>query len=112
MTSFSLLEMWHTMGLPARIVAVLLACMGLTSLTVFIERILALRKSRGAARRFAAETTEDLHAGHFEPVVAEAEKYPQGHLPRMVRSALVTYAHARGTADGGGLPPLERMRRH
>jgi biopolymer transport protein ExbB len=112
MTSFSLLEMWHTMGLPARIVAVLLAFGGLTSLTVFIERILALRKSRAAARKFAAETSDDLHAGHFEPVIAEAAKYPQGHLPRMVRSALATYSHARSTSDGTGLPPLERMRRH
>src|SRR6185369_9343656 len=85
---------------------------GLTSLTVFIERILALRKSRAAARKFASETADDLHAGHFEPVVAEAAKYPQGHLPRMVRSALTTYSHARSTSDGTGLPPLERMRRH
>jgi biopolymer transport protein ExbB len=112
MTSFSLFEMWNTMGLPARIVAVLLACGGLTSLTVFIERILALRKSRSAARKFAAETADDLHAGHFDPVVSEAAKYPQGHLPRMVRSALTTYSHARSTSDGTGLPPLERMRRH
>ena len=112
MTSFSLVEMWHTMGLPAKIVAVLLVSMGLASLTVFIERLLALRKSRTAARKFAAETTEDLHAGNFEPVIAEASKYPQGHLPRMVRSALTTYSHARDTADGAGLPPLERMRRH
>jgi biopolymer transport protein ExbB len=112
MTSFSLFEMWNTMGVPARVVAVLLVCMGLASLTVFMERILALRKSRVAARKFAAETTDDLHAGHFEPVIEEAGKYPQGHLPRMVRSALATYGHARTTADGSGLPPLERMRRH
>src|SRR4029077_5545951 len=61
---------------------------------------------------FAGGTGGALCPGILEPVVAEAEKYPQGHLPRMVRSALVTYSHARGTAEGGGLPPLERMRRH
>jgi biopolymer transport protein ExbB len=108
---FSLAEMWSTMGLPAKVVAVLLVGMGLASLTVFVERVIALRKSRGAARRFAAETADDLHAGRFESVIVEAGKYPQGHLPRMVRSALVTYVVARTDADGG-LPPLERMRRH
>ena len=109
---FSLIEMWNTMGLPAKIVAVLLSCMGLASLTVFIERLIALRKSRASARKFATETGDDLHAGNFEPVVAEATKYPNGHLPRMVRSALSTYGHARNTHDGTGLHPLERMRRH
>ena len=109
---FSLIEMWNTMGLPAKIVAVLLVGMGLASLTVFIERLLALRTSRAAARKFATETADDLHAGHFEPVISEATKYPQGHLPRMVRSALTTYTHGRETHDGTGLHPLERMRRH
>src|SRR4030095_14052954 len=112
MTSFSLVEMWHTMGLPAKIVALLLVSMGLASLSVFIERLLALRKSRAAARQVAAETTEDMHAGHFEPVIEEAGKYPQGPLPRMVRSALTTYAHARDTADGAGLPPLLAVGAH
>lgn len=109
---FSLTEMWSTMGIPAKVVAVILVGMGLASLTVFIERILAMRKSRAAARRFAAQTAADLHAGNFAPVVAEAAKYPQGHLPRLVRSALTTYWHALGTSDASGLPPLERMRRH
>jgi len=109
---FSLTEMWSTMGIPAKVVAVILAGMGLASLTVFIERILAMRRSRAAARRFAAKTAQDLLAGSFGPVVEEASKYPQGHLPRMVRSALTTYVHAQHAHDGGGLPPIERMRRH
>ena len=50
---FSPIEMWHTMGLPAKIVGVFLLIMGLASLTVFIERLLTLRRSRKAAQGFA-----------------------------------------------------------
>jgi len=110
--TFSFSEMWHTMGVPAKIVGAFLLTMGLTSLTVFIERLLTLRRSRAAARQFAADAGENLHAGLIESVTAEAAKYPAGHLPRMVQSALTTYMEARKSADATGLPPLERTRRH
>ena len=110
--SFSLTEMWAHMGMPAKIVGAFLITMGLMSLTVFIERLLALRRSRTAARSFAAEAGENLEAGTVEGVIAEAAKYPRGHLPRLVQSALTTYWQARHQSDGSGLTPLERTRRH
>src|SRR5262245_33698401 len=110
--SFSLTEMWLHMGVPAKVVGAFLVIMGLMSLTVFIERLLALRRSRAAARGFAAEAGESLQSGAVEEVIAEAAKYPQGHLPRLVQSTLTTYWQARHTADGSGLTPLERTRRH
>jgi biopolymer transport protein ExbB len=110
--SFSLTEMWLHMGVPAKVVGAFLMIMGLMSLTVFIERLLALRRSRAAARGFAAEAGETLQSGAVEEVIAEAAKYPQGHLPRLVQSTLTTYWQARHTADGSGLTPLERTRRH
>jgi biopolymer transport protein ExbB len=109
---FSFTEMWQTMGIPAKIVGGFLIVMGLASLTVFIERILTLRRSRAAARAFATESADDLQAGHVDPVIAEAAKHPQGFLPRLVQSALTTYWQARQTADGSGLTPVERTRRH
>jgi biopolymer transport protein ExbB len=110
--SFSLTDMWTHMGVPAKIVGAFLVIMGLASLTVFIERLIALRRSRAAARKFAAAAADDLQAGLVEPVIAEAEKHPQGHLPRLVQSALQLYWQARHTSDGSGLSPVERTRRH
>src|SRR6266850_4226981 len=110
--SFSLVEMWNSMGIPAKIVGAFLVVMGLSSLTVFIERLLTLRRSRRAARQFASEVGDDIDAGSVEVVLAEAAKHPQGHLPRLVQSALTTYWQARSAADGSGLTPLERTRRH
>jgi biopolymer transport protein ExbB/TolQ len=105
-------EMWHTMGLPAKIVGAFLLVMGMSSLTVFIERLLALRRARAANRRFAAEAGAALAAGRTDVVVAEAEKHPHGHLPRLVKAGLTLYQEARASAEHSDLTPAERAKRH
>jgi hypothetical protein len=95
--TFGLSEMWHTMGLPAKIVGAFLLAMGLASLTAFIERLVALRRSRAASRQFAADAGDALKDGLVEAVIGEAAKYPRGHLPRLVGSGLSFYAQARST---------------
>ncbi len=109
---FSLSEMWGHMGWPAITVAVLLMIMGLSSLTVFIDRLLTIRRSRIASAQFASESGGHLREDMIETVIAEADKYPNGHLPRVVKMALSTYRHARDTADVSQLSPAERTRRH
>jgi biopolymer transport protein ExbB len=111
--SFSWTEMLAHMGAPAIAVAVILAVMGLASLTVFIERVITFRRSRSASRQFAAKVADDMATGRVEAVLAEAEKTARvGHLPRVVKSALTTYSHALKTADVSGLTPVERTQRH
>jgi biopolymer transport protein ExbB len=110
---FSWSEMLAHMGLPALIVAVVLAVMGLASLTVFIERVVAFRRSRASSKRFTAEVRDALAAGDLEQILAVAEAHARhGHLPRIVRSVVSTYAHALKTADVSGLTPVERAQRH
>ena len=109
---FSLSEMWGHMGWPAITVAVVLMIMGLSSLTVFIDRLITMRRSRIASAQFAAESGGHLREDMIETVIEEADKYPKGHLPRVVRTALATYRHARDTADVSQLSPAERTRRH
>ncbi len=108
---FSFSEMWAHMGWPAVIVAVVLLGMGLASLTVFMERLLALRRSRNESRRFAAETGGHLRADMIDTVVEEAAKHRGGHLPRLVKAALSHYKHAHETADVSSLSAAERTRR-
>lgn len=110
--SFSFGEIWQHMGVPAMIVAGVLVIMGLASLTVFIERIITLRRSRAESRAFAACVAEAMQAGNVDAILAETEKFKKGHLARVVRSGLTTYWHARNTADISGLTPAERTRRH
>lgn len=109
---FSLSEMLATMGLAAKIVGGLLVAMGLAWMTVFVERLLTLRRSRAASRQFAAEVAEDMVPARVDKVVAAAGRYPRSHLAKLVEDGLTTYRHALGSHDGTGLHPVERTRRH
>ena len=110
--SFGFLDIWQHMGVPAMIVAAILLVMGLSSLTVFVERILTLRRSRAESRAFAAKVTPAMKQGNVDAIIADAEKHKAGHLARVVRAGVTTYWHARNTADISGLSPAERTRRH
>jgi biopolymer transport protein ExbB len=108
---FSLIEIFQHMGVPAMVVAGVLLVFGLASLTVFVERILTLRRSRAESRSFAGEAAGDLQQVNVEAVIAYADKHKRGHLPRVVRAGLTTFRHAQQTSDVAGLPPVERTRR-
>jgi len=111
--SFSWSEMLAHMGLPAILVAVVLATMGFASLAVLIERLVVFRRSRAVSRAFAAKVAADLDAGRFDLVLEQADAdAATGHLPRVVRAALSTYTHALKTIDASGLHPVERTQRH
>ena len=109
--SFSLIEIWQSMGVPAKVVGALLLTMGLASLTVFIERVLTLRRSRTASKRFAAEVGDEVQAGHVEGAIDRAAAYPRSHLARLVLSGLTTYWQP-PTGKDDRLAPAERTRRH
>ncbi len=106
------LEVWQHMGVPALTVAVVLFIMGLASLTVFVERLLTLWRSRAASRRFSAKVATDMNSGNFDAVIAESDKYKRGHLARIVRSGLSTYRHAEQTTDVSGLTPFDQTQRY
>ncbi|HSP96619.1 MAG TPA: MotA/TolQ/ExbB proton channel family protein [Candidatus Dormibacteraeota bacterium] len=112
--SFNFADIWAHMGVPAMIIAGVLMTMGLASLTVFVERIFALRRSRHASRLFAGAVGADVKAARLEAIIARASEpaYKHAHLAHIVRSALQAYQHALETIDIGGLPPGERSRRH
>ena len=110
---FSWTDMIRHMSVPAMAVAIVLAVMGLGSLTVFFERFFTFRRSRAASKRCAAAIGADLQAGRLKAVVDATEPFvKQGHLARIIRTAITTYAHARGTSDVSNLTPIERTQRH
>ena len=109
---FSLAEMWAHMGLPSKVVALTLVAMGVASLTVFIERMISLGRSRRDSRRFAEQAGSHVRADTVDQVIEEATRFPNGHLPRLVSAALSTYRHAVETPDVSKMPPAERTRRH
>jgi len=109
--AFSLGEIWQNMGLPAKIVGLTLITMGLLWLTVFVERVLSLRRSRAASRQFATQAAELMSRREVGKVITVAQGFPRAHLARLVESGLETYSHSHHSADPG-LTPVERTRRH
>jgi biopolymer transport protein ExbB len=109
---FSVTVMWQHMGTPAIIVAIVLLTMGMASLTVFIERVITLRRSRAGSRALAKAIGAEMDAGKFDFVIAEAERQQRSHLARVIRSGLTTFRHAEQTADISGLTPVDRTQRH
>lgn len=109
---FSLIEMWHHMGMPAVVVAAILIFMGMASLTIFLERLLTLQRSRAASRQFARAAGGKMEAGQFEVVIKTADQHQRSHLARVFRAGLTTYRHAQQTADISGLTPVDRTQRH
>ena len=66
---FSLLGMWKSMGLPARLVVIVLAIMSVYSLSVMAERLFRAGRVERAARR-AAEDGALVMAEGQQPLAA------------------------------------------
>ena len=106
------IEVFSKMAGPAMVVAIVLFVMGLASLTVFVERLITLWRSRSASRRFTKKVADDMNAGNFDAVIGVSDKYKRGHLARIVRIGLSTYRHAEKTADVSGLTPFDQTQRY
>lgn len=110
--SFNWFEIWQHMGVPAMTIAAVLLVMGLASLTVFIERIVAMRRSQAASRRFAGAVAEKIASGDVDGAIEEAGQHERSHLAKVTRAALSSWQEARRSRDAGGLPPVDKARRH
>jgi len=109
---FNWSEIWLHMGPPALAVAGVLLFMGVASLTVFVERVLAFRRSRTASARFAIAIGDHFSPAVVDHILDEAGKFSAGHLARLVESGLSTYRALLANPDGSGLTPAESTRRH
>ena len=61
--TFSLFEILSHMGVPAMIVGIILLAMGLASLTVFVERLLTLRRRARSRRSPATSSAKSTSSG-------------------------------------------------
>src|SRR5438132_12993238 len=99
---FSLLGMWKTMGIPARLVVLVLGIMSVYSLSVMAERLFSFARAKDQSRRYA-EKLRDLLPGHqlVEAAnVANALKY--GHIPRALGSGIAEYNPGREALSRAG----------
>lgn len=106
-------DIWGHMGVPALVVAALLLLMGLAALTVFIERLFAIRASRLASQRFATAIGGLLLPDRVDEIMALAgdKAYEPAYLARLVRNALSAYREALSSEETSSLSVAERTRR-
>jgi biopolymer transport protein ExbB/biopolymer transport protein TolQ len=84
---FTLTELWHHMGLFARLIVGVLAVMSTASLLVACERLVVFRKSRRQSMQFAADISGPLSRGELDSAAA-ASHGAQGYLGRVIGAGL------------------------
>ncbi len=84
---FTLSDLWHHMGLFARLIVGALAIMSTASLLVASERFVVFRKSRKQSMQFAADISGPLSRGELDGAAA-ASHGAQGYLGRVLGAGL------------------------
>jgi biopolymer transport protein ExbB/TolQ len=106
----SLVEIWESMGLLARAVAVGLVAMGVVSVFVAIERLMVLSRGLAISSAFASQARRLMEARDMESLhdLARGRAYAHAPLPRLFRYGLETFMTHR---DDDIVGPVEMARR-
>jgi biopolymer transport protein ExbB/biopolymer transport protein TolQ len=85
---FDIRSMWAQMGVPAKIVVVLLFLMSAYSIGVMIDRFLAYNAARKQSRQFAPAVAGALREGKLDEAIKIADRYKKSHLAKVVVAGL------------------------
>src|SRR5882724_9968629 len=114
---FSLVGMWKSMGLPARLVVITLAIMSVYSLSVMAERLFSFSRAKDQSRKYA-EKLRDLLPSHQTVDAAQfAATMKYGHIPRVLGAGISEYNRGRealrsaGPHDVGSFDLVEAINR-
>jgi biopolymer transport protein ExbB/biopolymer transport protein TolQ len=76
------------MGLFAKGIVILMLMMSVFSLTVAFQKLMLIRKSQAATRKFAPEFSRAIQEGSLENAIRLAEKNKVSHVSRVLGEAL------------------------
>lgn len=88
---FTITDLWHHMGLFARIIVFVLAIMSVTSLVVAIERWVVFGKSKSESKKFAQKMASVLAKGDLHAAASTNVGKHVGHLGRVIGAGLTAY---------------------
>ncbi len=92
---FTFVELWHHMGLFARLVVYALGVMSLASLVVMAERTVSFSRSSRASRRFAATLAKAIEKDGVDAAAKTKVGRELGHLGRVLSAGLGAYSITR-----------------
>jgi biopolymer transport protein ExbB len=107
---FDLLAMWRQMGVPAKIVVILLFLMSAWSIGVMIDRYLAYSAARKQSRTFAPLVAGALREGKMDEAVRVAERHKKSHLAKVVTAGLQEFQAHQASSEISG-EEIESSRR-
>ena len=109
----SLFEIWESMSLLSRLVAISLLGMGVASFAVIIERALILRRTDRESVAFAGKARALFTDGDTDGILELARLYPKNPLARLSTIGIQTFmTHAeRRSADPTDMTRRELVRK-
>lgn len=97
--NINLIELWSEMGLPVRAVVIVLTLQAVASLTVALDRLVLLLRSRAASAAFVAKATKPLDDGQFEEARSLASAATGSHLALLMYAGLDVFLRRRAAGD-------------
>jgi biopolymer transport protein ExbB/biopolymer transport protein TolQ len=88
---FTLVDLWHHMGLFARLIVFVLAVMSVASLVVAAERVVTFNKSKSESKSFAQKMAAILAKGDLQAAAEAKVGKNVGHLGRVIGAGLTAY---------------------
>ena len=85
---FTLTDLWHHMGLFARLIVAVLGVMSVASLVVMAERLIVFNRSRSESRNFAEKMANTLAKNDLMTVAGTKIGDKVGHLGRVIGAGL------------------------
>ena len=86
--NIDLLELWTEMGLPVKLVVVVLTLQAVASLAVAVDRLILLARSGAASRAFAGKAGPLMDRGDFVALHDEASRTKGSHLATLMLSLI------------------------
>jgi biopolymer transport protein ExbB/TolQ len=91
---WDLVSMWHSMGIPAKIVVVILFIMSAWSVGIMIDRALMYSASRKQSRIFVQQVAGALKDNKLDEAISIAERNKKSHIAKVVATGLSEFQAA------------------
>jgi biopolymer transport protein ExbB/biopolymer transport protein TolQ len=91
---FDLRGMWASMGVPAKIVVIILGIMSVWSIAIMIDRALMYSAARKQSRLFVQQVAQALKDNKLDDAISIAEKNKKSHIAKVVATGLAEFQAA------------------
>ena len=87
------LELWEQMGVPVKLLMLILAIMSMWSMGVFFERLFTFTQAGKQSKLFAPQAAKHLKDGRLKDAIAisQSKNYKYSHLGKVVLAGLQEY---------------------